>query len=192
MARRRWKAARCPELIARITGQDAFNASLRCPLALSGTGESPVSSVAAPSCVDTRPGQRCVRRHVGRQAAEVARWWSLHEDLHATTQVLAELAWRPHVATQVPAQLVGLAAACERRRGVDWCGPGSGPADALGKGLAGGPARVLSWRCSRPRQGACRGSCGFPRLVSCRGSPSSAPHLNSYVYDLDEDLHATT
>ena len=56
--------------------------------------------------------------HVGRQAAEVAQWQGLHEDLHATTQVLAELVWKPHVATQVPAQLVGLAAACERRRSL--------------------------------------------------------------------------
>ena len=52
-----------------------------------------------------------MQRHVGRQAAEVVRWWSLHEDLHATTQVLAELARKPPVATQVPAQLVELAAA---------------------------------------------------------------------------------
>ena len=43
----------------------------------------------------------------------MARWQGLHEDLHATMQVLAELAWKPHVTTQVPAQLVGLAAACE-------------------------------------------------------------------------------
>ena len=48
----------------------------------------------------------------------MARWQGLHEDLHATTQVLAELAWKPHVATQVPAQLVGLAATCERRRSL--------------------------------------------------------------------------
>ena len=91
---------RC-ELIAGITGQSAFNARLRCPFTLSGTGARPVPSVAAPPRFDTRPGQRCVRRHVGRQAAEVARWWSLHEGLHA--------------AMQVPAQLVGLAAAYERR-----------------------------------------------------------------------------
>ena len=45
----------------------------------------------------------------------MAQWRSLHEDLHAATQVLDELAWELHVATQVPAQLVGLAAACERR-----------------------------------------------------------------------------
>ena len=75
----------CPELIARITGQDAFNAPLRCPLALSGAGVRPIPSVAAPPRFDTRPGQRCMRRRVGRQAAEVAWWWSLHEDLHATT-----------------------------------------------------------------------------------------------------------
>ena len=115
MAHRRWKGLQWHEVIPRITGQGAFNASLRCPLALSGTGARPVPSVAAPPCFDTRLGQGCVRCHVGRQAAELARWWSLHEDLHAATQALDELAWELHVATQVPAQLVGLAAACERR-----------------------------------------------------------------------------
>ena len=64
----------------------------------------------------------------------MARWWSLHEDLHAATQLCAELAWKLHVATQVPAQLVGLVATCERRWRLGWCGPGSGLADALGKG----------------------------------------------------------
>ena len=175
-----------------ITGQSALNALLRCPLALSVAGTRPVPSVAVPPRFDMRPGQLCVRCHVGRQAAEVARWWSFHEDLHATTQVLGELAWKPHVATQVPVQLVGLAAACERWRSFGQHGPGCGPADVLGKGLAGGPARVLPWHCSRPRQGACRGSCGFPRLGSRRGSPSSGPYLISHVYDLDKDLHATT
>ena len=52
-----------------------------------------------------------MQRHVGRQAAEVWRCQGLQEDLCATTQVLAELVWKPHVATQVPAQLVELAAA---------------------------------------------------------------------------------
>ena len=80
------------EFIASITRQDAFNAWLRCPFALSGTGARPVPSVAAPPCFDTHPGQRCVRCHLGRQAAEVARWSSLHEDLHASTQVRAESA----------------------------------------------------------------------------------------------------
>ena len=47
---------------------------LRCLLALSGTGARPVPSIAAPPRFDTRPGQRCVRHHVGRQAAEVAQW----------------------------------------------------------------------------------------------------------------------
>ena len=102
------------------------------------------------------------------------------------------MTWKLHVATQVPAQLVGLAAACERRRSFGWCGSGSGPAGVLGKGLAGGPARVLPWCSSRPRQDNCRGSCGFPRLGSRQGSPSSGPHLISHVHDLDEDLHATT
>src|SRR3954464_1988826 len=55
-----------------------------------------------------------------------------HEDLHA--------------ATQVPAQLVGSVAACERRWGRDWCGPDGGPTGALGEGLAGTPARVLPRR----------------------------------------------
>ena len=171
MAHRRWKGVQSYELIARITGQDAFNAPLRCPLALSGAGARPVPSVAAPPRFDTRPGQRCMRRHVGRQAAEVARWQSLHEDLHAATQALDELAWELHVATQVPAQLVGLAAACERWWRLGWCGPGSGPAGVLGEGLAGWPGKGLAvWpgkglavaRC-RPRQGSCRGSCGFLR-----------------------------
>ena len=39
---------------------------------------------------------------------------------------------------QVPAQLVELAAAWGRWWSLGWCRPGSGPADALGKGLAGG------------------------------------------------------
>ena len=91
-----------------------------------------------------------MRHHVGRQAAEVARWWSLHEGLHAATQACAELAWKLHVAKQVLAQLVGLAAACERRWRFGWCGPGSGPADALGKGLAGWPGKGLATALSHP------------------------------------------
>ena len=177
MAHGRWKGLKCASLSHGITGQSALNALLRCPLALSGTGTRPVPSVAAPPCFDTHPGQRCMQCHVGRQPAEVARWQGLHEDLHATTQVLAESVWKPRVAMQVPAQLVGLAAACERGRSLGWCGSGSGPAGALGKGLAGGPARVLPWRRSCPQQDACRGSYGSPRLGSRRGSPSSGPHL---------------
>ena len=52
----------------------------------------------------------------------MARWRSLHEDLHAATQALDELAQELHVATQVPAQLVGLAVACERRWKLGWRG----------------------------------------------------------------------
>ena len=74
----------------------------------------------------------------------MARWWSLHEDMHAATQVCAEVAWKLHVATQVPTQLVGLATAYERRRGVGWCGPGSGLAVASGKGLVGWPGKGLA------------------------------------------------
>ena len=148
---------RC-ELIAGITGQSAFNARLRCPFTLSRMGARPVPSVAAPPRFDTRPGQRCMRCHLGSQAAEVVRWWSLHEDLHAATQVRAELAWKLHVAMQVPAQLVGLAAACERWWRFGWYGPGSGPADALGKGLARWPGKGLAVARRRPQQGSCRGS----------------------------------
>ena len=91
---------RC-EVIASITGQDALNAGLRCLSLYWGTGVRLVPSVAAPPGFDTGPGQQRMQRHVGRQAAEVARWWSLHEGLHA--------------ATQVPTYLAGLAAAHGRR-----------------------------------------------------------------------------
>ena len=53
----------------------------------------------------------------------------LHEDLHA--------------ATQVPAQLVGSAAACELWWRFSRRGPDGGPVGVLGKGLAGASARVL-------------------------------------------------
>ena len=102
------------------------------------------------------------------------------------------MAWRPRVATQVPAQLVGLAAAWERRWSLGRRGPGCGPVSVFGKGLAGAPARVLPRHHGRPRQGSCRGSRGSPRQGSRRGSSSSGPHLILCVYDLDEDLHATT
>src|SRR3954466_9844954 len=108
--------------------------------------------------------------HVGRQVAEVVRWWSLHEDLHAAMQELDELAWEPHVATQVPAQLVGLAAACERRWKLGWRRPGGDLADALGEGLAGWPDKGLAMARCHPRQGPCRGSGGLPRQGSCQGS----------------------
>ena len=111
----------------------------------------------------------------------ISHLYGLDKDLHATTQVLAELAQRPPVATRVPAQLVELAAAWGRRWSLGRRGPGYGPADALGKGLAGSPARVLPWRCSRPRQGACRRSCGSPRQGSRRGSPSSSSNLILYL-----------
>ena len=80
------------------------------------------------------------------------RWQGLHEDLHATTQVLAESVWRPHAATQMPAQLVELAAAWERWWSLGSCGPGCGPADVLGKGLAEGPTRVSLRHRGRPWQ----------------------------------------
>ena len=67
------------------------------------------------------------------------------------------------VATQVLAQLVRSAAACERRRRLGWRGPGNGPAGALGEGLAGWPGKGLAIARRRPRQGSCPGSCGFLR-----------------------------
>ena len=88
------------------------------------------------------------------------RWRSLHEDLHAATQALDELAWELHVATQVPAQLVGLAATCERWI-LGWRGPDSGPAGVLGEGLAGGPTRVLSWRAVVPGKDLAGGLVAF-------------------------------
>ena len=91
----------CCEVIASIIGLGALNVRLRCPSLYWGVGVRPVPSVAAPPGFDTCPSQQRMKRHVGRQAAEVARWWSLREGLHA--------------ATQVPAQLVGSAATYERR-----------------------------------------------------------------------------
>ena len=101
------------------------------------------------------------------------------------------MAWKLRIATQVPAQLVGLAAACERRWKLGWCGPGSGPAVVFGEGLAGWPGKGLVVARCRPRQGSCRGSCGFPRQESCRGSLPSNPHLILNILCLHKDLHAT-
>ena len=72
---------------------------------------------------------------------------------------------------------LGPTAACERWWRLGWCGPGSGPAGALGEGLAGWPGKGLAVACYHPRQGSCRGPCGSPRQGSCRGSLSSNPHL---------------
>ena len=87
--------------------------------------------------------------------------WSLHEDLHAATQAFDELAWELHVATQVPAQLVELAAACERWWKLGWRGPGGCPAGVLGEGLAGWPGQGLAVACRRPRQGVAGGLVAF-------------------------------
>ena len=80
----------------------------------------------------------------------------------------------------MPVQLVELAVAWGRRWSFGRHGPGCGPASVLGKGLAGPPARVLSWRRGPPRQ------------RSRRGSLSYGPHLILRVHDLDNDLHVTT
>ena len=71
----------------------------------------------------------------------------LHEDLHA--------------ATQVPAQLVGSSAACMRWWRFSWRGPDGGPTGVLGKGLAGGPARVLSRRAVVPGKDLAGGLVAF-------------------------------
>ena len=85
----------------------------------------------------------------------------LHEDLHATTQALDQLAWELHVATQVPAQLVGLAAACEWRWKLGWRGPGGALLASLVRALSGGPAWVLPWRAVAPGKGLAGGLVAF-------------------------------
>ena len=56
----------------------------------------------------------------GWLAAELVRWQSLHEDLHATTQVLAELAGLEAACCHASACLVGrLVATLERARGSE-------------------------------------------------------------------------
>ena len=96
----------------------------------------------------------------------------------------------PHAATQVPAQLVGSAAACERRWRFDWCGPDGGPTGVPGKGLVGPPARVLPWRLlSSPAKllpGALWSSLAGipPRIILLKGV--------SDLECLHKDLHATT
>ena len=99
--------------------------------------------------------------------------------------MLAELAWRPRVATQVPAQLVGLAAVWEWRWSLGRRGPGCGLIDVLGKDIAGAPARVLPWR--RGIVVLWISSATIPPRVVVFWS-----HLISCVYDLDKDLHANT
>ena len=89
----------------------------------------------------------------------------------------------PHAATQVPAQLVGLAAACERRWRFDWRGPDGGLTGVLGKGLAVAPAVI-------PGKALAGG------LVVLLGwDPAKDHHLLKCVSDLEclhKDLHATT
>ena len=128
-----------------------------------------------------------MRRHVGRQAAEVAWWWSLHEDLHAATQALDELAWELHVATQVPAQLVGLAAACEWRWKLGSPGLVVALPVSLARALPGGPARVLPWRAVVPGKDLAGG------LVAFLGKDLAEDRhlLILGVPCLHKDLHAT-
>ena len=51
--------------------------------------------------------EACSATLAGWLATELVRWQGLDEDLHATMHVLAELAWKPHIATQVLALLAG-------------------------------------------------------------------------------------
>ena len=159
MAHRRWKGLQCRKLIARITGEDAFNAYCLGVLALSGTGERSVSSVAAPSCVDTRPGQRRLQCHVGRQEAEVAQWWVFTKICMPPRRCL--LSW---LGRQLHANdgggLVGVGLVM-----VLWM--------SLARALPGPRQGFCRGTCCHPRQGACRGPCDFPRLGSRQGSSAS-------------------
>src|SRR4051812_601779 len=118
-------------------------------------GESPVSSVAAPSCVDTRPGQRCPRCprcHVGRQAVEVAQWW-------VSTKI------------HLPA----------RRCLPSWLGRqlhANGGGGLIGVGLMVALRVFMARALPGPRQGSCRGACCHPKQGSCRG-PCGPPWLGS-------------
>ncbi|EMS66644.1 Cysteine-rich receptor-like protein kinase 25 [Triticum urartu] len=113
-----------------------------CPLTLSGTGARHVPSVAAPPRFDTRLGRGCMRCHVGRQAAELARSWSLHEDLHAATHALDELAWELHVATRVPASWLGWQLHVNGGGSLVDVGLAVALPASLARALPGGPARI--------------------------------------------------
>ena len=147
----RWKGVQWMSLSSSTVGQTHLMRCRRAPLALSGTARKHVPVVAASPCFDTRPSCRGLAAPRWL-AAGLARWWSLHEDLHATTQVLDELAWELHVATQVPAQLVGLAAVWEWRWSLGRCGPGCGLVSVLGKGLAGAQGCKKNRICSQHKE----------------------------------------
>src|SRR3954471_19026890 len=127
------------EVIPRITCQGAFNAPCLGVLALSGAGESPVSSVATLFRVDTRPGQRCLRCHVGGQAAEVAqRWVSSRICMPPRRRLPSWLGWQLHA---------------NGGGGVTGAGPMVAPRVSLARALP------------RPRQGSCRDLAVAPAAI---------------------------
>ena len=75
--------------------------------------------------------------------------------------MLADPVWGLHVATQVPAQLVGLAATCERRWRLGWCGPAVALLASSVRALPGGPARVLPWGAVVPAKDLAGGLVAF-------------------------------
>src|SRR3954469_10342217 len=129
-------------------------------------GESPVPSVAAPSCIDTRPGQWYLWCHVGRQAAEVAQWW-----------VSTKICMPP------------------RRCLPNWLGRqmhANGGGGTTGAGLMVAPRASLARALPGPRQGSCRGARCHPQQGSCRGpcvllgwDPAKDHLLLKWVSDLE-------
>ena len=139
-------------------------------------GERPVSSVTAPSRVDTRPGQRRPRCHVGRQAAEVAQWW-----------VSTKIRMPP------------------RRCLPSWLGRqlhANGGGGLTGVGLMVALRVFLARALPGPRQGSCRGPALIPGKALSGGlvvllgwDPAKDHHLLKGVSDLEclhKVLHATT
>ena len=112
-------------------------------------------SIAAPSCVDTRPGRRRPWCHVGRQVAEVAQWW-----------VSTKIRLPPHrcLPNWLGRQL-------HANGGEDLVGAGLAVAllVRLARALSGGltrvlpgdPTRVLPWRAGFPGKDLAGGLVGF-------------------------------
>ena len=157
VAHRRWKGYNNARLSLALH-QGTFYAPCLGVLALSGTGERSVSSIAAPSRVDTRPGQRCPRCHVGRQAAEVAQWWVSMKICMPPRRCLPSWLGRQlHAHSGGGLVGVGLMVALWVSSARALLGPRQGSCRGA--------------RC-HPRQGACRGPCGLPRLGSRQGLSS--------------------
>ena len=99
-----------------------------------------------------------MQRHVGWQAAELAWWQGLHEDPHATTQVLAKLVWKPRrcLPSWLGWQL-------HVNSGGDTVGAGLvvAPLSPSARVLLGVPARVSPWRAGFPGKDLAGGPVGF-------------------------------